>query len=305
MEVWGGTKPVSRSIELDGLNVWIYSKPYEEADGGGDIYFASTCATGRINRLLLADVCGHGRDVAGTARGLRSLMSRYVNHLDQTTFVKAMNRQFTADTPDGCFATAVVTTFFAPSSRLAICNAGHPAPLHYSAKGGAWSALRIDGCELDPPRNVPLGILELADYSQNEMKLMPGDLLLCYTDAFIEAHDLTGQVIGIDGLVRLIRQCDVSKPETLIDQLIAALCSIASNNLSRDDVTAMLMTPTLRRRATLPQRAAGIGKLIVAAVRGLLPHGERPPLPDLSLANVGGAVIPPLGKLHQGSRRRA
>ena len=56
MEVWGGSQLTARGVELGGLDAWVYSKPFGHAKRGGDVYYASSCATGRISRLLLADV---------------------------------------------------------------------------------------------------------------------------------------------------------------------------------------------------------------------------------------------------------
>src|SRR5271165_4385321 len=122
MEVWGGSQLTSRGVELGGLEAWVYSKPFGNAERGGDVYYASSCATGRITRLLLADVAGHGNAVAATAANLRTLMRRFVNRLDQTEFVRLLNRQFTTLSEAGTFATAVVATFFAPTKRLIVCN---------------------------------------------------------------------------------------------------------------------------------------------------------------------------------------
>src|ERR1700690_902914 len=141
MEVWGGSQLTSRGVEMGGLDVWVYSKPHGEAQRGGDVYYASSCATGRISRLLLADVSGHGNSVASTAADLRTLMRRFVNCLDQAEFVRLLNQQFTALSQAGTFATAIVATFFASSRRLMVCNAGHPRPLLYRAASRQWSFL--------------------------------------------------------------------------------------------------------------------------------------------------------------------
>src|SRR5438874_1685453 len=141
MEVWGGNQPVDASVTMAGLDAWVYCKPYQDADGGGDVYYVSSCATGRITRLLVADVSGHGAAVCDTAASLRTLMRRYINFLDQTKFVRAMNGQFVTLSKAGCFATAVVTTFFAPTNHLTLCNAGHPPPLLYRAATGQWTFL--------------------------------------------------------------------------------------------------------------------------------------------------------------------
>ena len=94
---------------------------------------SSSCATGRITRLLIADVSGHGDVVAALGRDLRGLMRRYVNFLDQQKFVKAMNAEFVESSAANIFATAIVMTFFAPTRQLSLCNAGHPPPLIYRA----------------------------------------------------------------------------------------------------------------------------------------------------------------------------
>jgi hypothetical protein len=113
MEVWGGNRVVDTAVSLPGLDAWIYSRPFK-SDAGGDVHYVSSCATGRITRLLVADVCGHGQAVASIAIQLRTLMRRFVNHIDQTRFVESMNRHFAEMAEAGSFATAVVNTYFAP-----------------------------------------------------------------------------------------------------------------------------------------------------------------------------------------------
>src|SRR5438128_2464396 len=158
MEVWGGSQLTERRVEFAGLDTWVYSKPYGQAQRGGDIYYASSCATGRIARLLLADVAGHGSSVAATAADLGLLMRRFVNRLDQTEFVRLLNRQFGELSRQAVFATAVVSTFFEPTRRLTVCNAGHPRPLIYRASPRQWDFLyHGEPVRVAGPRNLPLG----------------------------------------------------------------------------------------------------------------------------------------------------
>src|SRR5437879_6968338 len=114
MEVWGGNQPVDASVTMAGLDAWVYCKPYQGADGGGDVYYVSACATGRITRLLLADVSGHGEQVNAVGKTLRTMMRRYVNYIDQRSMVRTLNRELTTLSTVGCFATALVCTFFGP-----------------------------------------------------------------------------------------------------------------------------------------------------------------------------------------------
>src|SRR6202171_1176696 len=156
MEVWSGSQLTERMVQLGGLDAWVYSKPYGHAQRGGDVDYASSCAAGRISRLLLADVAGHGSSVASIAADLRTLMLRFVNRLDQTEFVRLLNQQFAVLSNAGTFATAIVATFFEPSRRMTICNAGHPRPLLYRAAQRKWDFLGHDDKAGTTPCNIPL-----------------------------------------------------------------------------------------------------------------------------------------------------
>src|SRR5829696_8466860 len=111
MEVWGGNQTADSAVVMAGLDAWVYSKPFEGAPAGGDVYYVSSCATGRITRLLVADVSGHGAAVCDVAGQLRGLMRQHVNRIDASSFVRSMNQQFAQLATSSCFATAVVATF--------------------------------------------------------------------------------------------------------------------------------------------------------------------------------------------------
>ena len=51
MEVWGGSQLTAQGVAFGGLDAWVYSKPHDNAQRGGDVYYASSCATGRIARI--------------------------------------------------------------------------------------------------------------------------------------------------------------------------------------------------------------------------------------------------------------
>jgi len=298
MEVWGGSQLTSRCVEFGGLDTWVYSKPYGEAHAGGDVYYASSCATGRISRLLLADVAGHGQTVAATAADLRVLMRRFVNRLDQTEFVRLLNQQFAVLPRTGAFATAIVTTFFEPSRRLTVCNAGHPRPLLFRAAEQQWNFLGGQGAiSRSAPSNIPLGLFDAAEYEQFDVELEPGDCLLSYTDALIESRDADGEMLGEDGLLRIIRLLGDVEPQKLIATLLGEIEERYPENLSEDDVTVLVVRANGRKiRFSMRQKLYAFGRLAASLLRSVNPRAERPPLPDISLANVGGALIPALGR---------
>jgi serine phosphatase RsbU (regulator of sigma subunit) len=298
MEVWGGSQLTSSGVELPGLDVWVYSKPFEEAQRGGDVYYVSSCASGRISRLLLADVSGHGNSVASTAADLRTLMRRFVNRLDQKEFVRLLNEQFTALSSQGTFSTAVVTTFFSPTRRLSLCNAGHPRPLLFRATEGRWSFLgHQDNPEKKGPRNIPFGIFQLADYEQLDIELDPGDCLVSYTDALTESCDADGEMLGEEGLLRIVNLLGGIPAEKFISSLLQEIAEQFPKNLSADDVTLMVVRANSRSlKFSLREKVHALGRFLKTFLRSLNPRAERAPFPDANLANLGGAIIPALGR---------
>jgi sigma-B regulation protein RsbU (phosphoserine phosphatase) len=295
MEVWSGSQLTTQGVAFGGLDAWVYSKPFGESAIGGDIYYASSCATGRISRLLLADVSGHGAAVAATASDLRALMRRFVNRLDQNEFVRLLNEKFAALTLDDTFATAIVTTFFAPSRRLTVCNAGHPRPLLYRAATATWTLLASAATPV--PRNLPLGLIEKAQYEEFDIELEPGDCLLSYTDALIESRDTDGKMLGEAGLLHLVRQLGSAAPQQLIENLLREIAGRHPANLSEDDVTVLIAKSNGRQPDySFRDKLGAQLRFLGALVRSIHPKAERPPFPDASLANIGGALIPALGR---------
>lgn len=299
MEVWGGNEPTDRGVVLAGLDAWVYSKPYRGATGGGDVYYVSSCATGRILRLLVADVSGHGQAVSDAAIQLRTLMRQYVNHLDQTRFVKSLNNRFAAMAQLGSFATAVVTTFFAPTNRLTLCNAGHPPPLIYRAKTRQWTYLRHDGPAIEEsPANLPLGIIDLADYQCFDVKLGVGDVVLCYSDVLIEARLPDGELLGTGGLLSIVQTLDPSDAATFLPRLLEAIDTRARGSLGEDDLTLLLFRPNGQGPPRpLLDRVLGPARVLTGVCRSLVDRSRPFPWPDLRIANVGGALFAPLERL--------
>ena len=251
MEVWGGSRSFDGRVSVPGQDVHVSCIPYLESEHGGDIYYISNCAGGIITRFVLADVSGHGEQVAQIARDLRALMRRHINAADQSRFAMALNTAFADLGLGGKFATALLLTYFAPTDHLIVCNAGHPRPLWYRAALDQWQLLdsATPGVLTTPQRrggavgiaNLPLGILDPTDYEQFALPLGIDDVVVLYTDALIEAPDVNGNQLGEEGLLAVIR--DLSNEERS-DVAAALRTRINARSGSRpldDDATLIVL----------------------------------------------------------------
>ncbi len=270
MEVWSGNGAIHNAISVPGIDAWISSDPYEGDASGGDIHYVSMCGGGRISRFAIADVSGHGATVAKLAHRLRSLMRKYINTLDQTRFARALNRDFAKLAPDGRFATALLTTYFAPTDHLIICNVGHPRPLWYHAVSQRWEVLDPDM----PQRatavpNLPLGVIGPTNYVQFAVKLGKGDLVLIYSDSLIDSKNPEGRQLGEEGLLELVRQSGTAQPQDLSRDVLAAVVTYRGGAPAKDDETLLVLQ---HNAANPPKQSIGQKMHVMTRMLGLIGH---------------------------------
>lgn len=246
MEIIGGNEAIDDAVSAPGIDVFVRSTPHKGDAQGGDVYYLSLCGSGRVARVVIADVSGHGEAVAEVATALRGLMRKSIGTPNQTRLARALNREFASEVSGGRFATAVMTTYYAPTDQLIVCNAGHPPPLWWSASAGEWLPLQSDAPRVirtgRGPRNLPLGIIEPTEYVQFAVQLGPGDLALLYTDAIIEARRAgDDQLLGAKGLHEIVRTLSAQTPENLLDRLQRELASRGYSPPDDDDATLILI----------------------------------------------------------------
>lgn len=270
MEIWGGMQAANEYVTVPGLDAWVYARPHGDSTHGGDIHYLSLCGGGNISRFMVADVSGHGQEVADVAHRFRKLMRRHINTPNQSRFARSLNRSF-GDDNEGQFVTALLATYFAPSDHLVVVNAGHPRPLWYSAEKHEWSLLDDHSpgcCEKTPGmlRNLPLGVISETVYSQFAAPLGKGDLVIAYTDSLIEAADVDGRQLGEQGLLELARRNCIGEPHTLGQRLLDSVERYRGGQPAEDDVTLIVLH---HNASDPPPHSLGEWMRVLAKMTGL------------------------------------
>ncbi|MBL8874605.1 MAG: serine/threonine-protein phosphatase [Phycisphaerae bacterium] len=270
MEVWGGHEGFAGEVSVPGNDVFVGCEPHTGDSHGGDIYYVSNCAAGLITRFVLADVSGHGSIVAEAASGLRNLMRRFINTPDQSRFARALNKSFSNQS--GLFATAILVSYFAPSDHAIICNAGHPRPLHFSVSKQGWQYLDHDSSGVVKPQqaravgvsNLPLGVISPTQYEQFALPLERGDLLVLYSDAFLEVRGSDGKPWGEDALLNIVRRIDTTDPANFRSNLLNLILTESGETRLDDDVTMIVLHHNASDppRQGLLERAVVLGKVL-------------------------------------------
>ncbi len=194
-------------------------------------------------------------------------MRKHINSKSQTGLIAALNRTFGEFARLNWFATAVVATYLAGKARLSVCNAGHPTPLWHRSRDSTWKLLTKPDNGPARAANLPLGIDEDSKYDIFHVDLDPKDVIVLYTDAFVEARPAGGGApLGEDGLLELARSCPTDHPREFGKALLAAVEKRFGETPKDDDATLLV----LKHEAGPPKRLSIKEKVdVYAKVFGL------------------------------------
>jgi hypothetical protein len=85
------------------------------------------------------------------------------------------------------------------------------------------------------------------------------------------------------------------EPQLLTKSLLREIADRYPENLTEDDVTVLLVRANGRKpRHSFKDILWAQIRLAGSLIRAINPWAERPPLPDMNVANIGGAIIPAL-----------
>jgi sigma-B regulation protein RsbU (phosphoserine phosphatase) len=148
---------------------------------------------------------------------------------EPSEFAAAVNNELAkAFGGDVSFATAVCGVIDAATGMLRLCGAGGPPPL-IIRRSGDVETVGLSG--------LPLGVLEDVAYSAHAERLEAGDALLLYTDGAVEIDSAGGQILGVDGLIGLLRSMNYPHTPLSIPALEERLLTFSNAIRLADDMT--------------------------------------------------------------------
>lgn len=180
---------------------------------GGDFYDIREIEGERYG-IMVADVRGHGVSAALYTMWLKSLEESNIGLAGKPSdFMTALNRELSRFVVSKSFATMFYGVLDVKTCQITYSNAGHPPPLHFHAHDSQGMPTES---EVHGP---PVGIVEDQEYAASVLSLEPSDLLLCYTDGVTEVYDKDGQMLGTDGVGRLLKNEMSETSSNLLDRL--------------------------------------------------------------------------------------
>lgn len=196
---------------------------------GGD-FFDFIPVSDRILGIAIADASGHGLPAALQVRdvytGLRMGVAR---DFKIVRTVERLNRIINQSR----MTTKFVSLFYGEieeDGHFIYVNAGHPPPLHFSAKG--VTQLQQTGMVLGPSAR--------ATYSRGFLSLASGDALLLYTDGMIEATD-RGREFGLERLKKAFIAIRDRPSQEISRALIDKVQEFTRGRPAEDDRTVVVV----------------------------------------------------------------
>ncbi|MBK9167206.1 MAG: SpoIIE family protein phosphatase [Bryobacterales bacterium] len=218
--------------EIDGVELAATCLPARNISG--DLYDVVQLAPHRVG-LLCADVSGKGISAALLASTIQTLVrsARQTGEIPPPAeFVARLNEQLCRWIPSNQFVTLFWAEYDTARHVLRFTNAGHCPAFLWGGNGEKPRRLETGG--------VPIGIFCGAEYSQAELAVPPGSVLLVYTDGITEAEDPRGEEFGDERLEQLVNELGKRPAREMIEQIVSTHREWAQA-ASADDVTLLVM----------------------------------------------------------------
>ena len=209
----------------DCIRIRAFYEPAREVSG--DFYDFLECDRDHFI-VLIADVSGKGVPAAlQMARATSQIRAIAPHCLSPSELLSRVNSFLCANPIGGIFITMSCAFFDQTHKVLKLASAGHHAPL--CLRNGGFHPVRVgDG--------IPLGILELSAYTDEEMELKSGDLFLFFTDGLLEARDTSSQEFGLERVKQVMASVPPD-PDQLILKLVADVNAFMKDAPRHDDLT--------------------------------------------------------------------
>ncbi|GAA1752406.1 SpoIIE family protein phosphatase [Luedemannella helvata] len=167
----------ARHIDMAGLEVATRYVPGAREGVGGDWYDVFSLPSGHVG-VVIGDVAGHGLRAAVVMGRIRSALRAYALESDDPADVLSrLDRKVGVFEP-GAMATAVYAVIQPGLATMRLSVAGHPPPI--VAEPGQPARVM----EVRP--DLPLGVRMGSPRRSSDVPLVPGEIMLFYTDGLIE-----------------------------------------------------------------------------------------------------------------------
>jgi phosphoserine phosphatase RsbU/P len=221
----------AESITTDDFAVTGFCLPADQV--GGD-YFDYFFRDSNNLDIVIADVSGHAIGPALFMVETRSALRTQAKWpgtpggtlgvLNSLLFTDLDNADY--------FITMFYLQYNTLDEQLKFACAGHPSAIYWNKSENHCKLLDADG--------LILGIRKEVVFEEKTISIKHGDMILLYTDGFVEAENPTGEFFGVQRLLNHLHQCSSLPPQQIIENIIAELKQFCQTDTFIDDMTMVI-----------------------------------------------------------------
>ncbi|MFL6934487.1 MAG: SpoIIE family protein phosphatase [Xanthobacteraceae bacterium] len=210
------------------FDIFPHMMPAREV--GGDLYDIVKLDENRVV-ITIGDVCGKGVPASLFMAITQTVMRLVVRSgRDLQAEIEAANKLLVANNTEAMFTTLFCGVIDVPSGTVTYCNCGHNPPLVLQRGERTLESL----CMCGPP----LGIADRS-YVPRSITLVPGDMMLLYTDGVTEAENSQLAQFGIERLEQTILEMRGQPARKVVEHVIRRVAEFAKGAPQSDDITCV------------------------------------------------------------------
>jgi sigma-B regulation protein RsbU (phosphoserine phosphatase) len=220
--------------KINGWDMTGVSFPCREI--GGDYY--DFIQRKRDNRLVIAvgDVSGKGTGAALLMSSLHAAVR--AQSQARTSIGEVMgeiNHYIFENSPPNKYLTLFYGALEPESGALVYSNGGHNPPI-LVRRSGEVSTLDKGG--------LPVGLMQMAEYSEDSVQFQPGDVLVIYSDGITESINDSDEEFGEERLIEVVKHNIHRSASGIRDRIDEALSRFVGSAAPVDDMTLMIIKRT-------------------------------------------------------------
>jgi serine phosphatase RsbU (regulator of sigma subunit) len=216
--------------QVQNINIHAFSKPTRYV--GGDFYDFVELESGELFGVL-ADVSGKGVSaslLSSMLLGCLQMQMRAGVPLHEA--VNRLNRFLCEKSSASRFVTMFLFTMNSDGCGKYI-SAGHNPSYVFRAATGNIEEL--------PSNNMIVGAFQFASYDAADLELKPGDVLLAYSDGLTEAENPQGEMLGEEGVKKVILAEAPAGSQELEQKLLSTIQNFTAGRSLTDDITLIIV----------------------------------------------------------------
>jgi phosphoserine phosphatase RsbU/P len=207
---------------------------------GGDFFNVRALSDTKAG-VFICDVMGHGVRSALVTAIMRALVEELSElATDPGQLLGQINRDLRIilqQSGNPMFTTAFYMVADLETNQICYANAGHPKPLLIHQPANTVDVLSNTSGKSCPA----LGLFEDSVYTTSQAAILPGDLIMLFTDGLYDVEGPNQDVISPDWVLAEVRMHARKSASELFDQLLAEIIRVSGNTAFADDVCLVAM----------------------------------------------------------------